>query len=109
MGMATSKTNEVTYDSFFLSPLIAPAATMAADTPQMETADANITPNSSSIFNNRDSHIEKNHTAATTTTACKMPGIPACIMSVNKMLVPRITNPVLIKNSDRAASFNQAG
>src|SRR5437764_1419548 len=82
---------------------------MAAETPQMETADAKITPNSSSTFNKRESHNEKNHTADTTTTACNMPGKPACMMSVNRILVPKITSPVLIKNSDRAASFSHSG
>src|SRR5687768_9462866 len=109
MGIATSNTSVVTYDNFFLSPLIAPLATMAAETPQIATAEASITPNSSSTFSLRASQSAKNQTTATTTTACKMPGSPALMISVNNTLVPRIISPVLIKNSDLAASLNQSG
>src|SRR5260221_3079080 len=82
---------------------------MAADTPQIETAEASITPNSSSTFNFLDNHNEKNQTTLTTNTACKIPGSPALIISVNNTLLPRMTSPVFIKNSERAASFNHAG
>src|SRR5574339_239615 len=109
MGTATKSTRVVTYESFFLSPLIAPHATIAADTPQMETAEAKITPNSSSTFNRRHIHMAKTHTAATTNTDCSIPGMPALTISVNKMVVPKMINPVLIKNSERAASFIQDG
>src|SRR5690349_18894252 len=88
---------------------MAPQATIAADTPQIDTADASMTANSSSTFNFLLSHMANIQTTATTTNACNMPGKPALTISVNKILVPNITNPVLIKNSDRAASFNQDG
>src|SRR6478736_3314977 len=88
---------------------MAPLATIAAETPQIETAEASITPNSSSTLSRRESQSEKNQTTATTTTAWRIPGNPACKMSVNNMLVPKITRPVFIKNSDRAAAASQPG
>ena len=94
----------------FSYPLsITPQATIAAETPQIETAEASITPNSSSSFSKRESFMEKNQTTITTITACKIPGRLACTISLNKMLEPKITRPVFIKNSERAASFNQLG
>ena len=88
---------------------MAPLATMAADTPQIDTADASITPNSSSTFNLRlAAKVQKTKQHLQPTAACKIPGNPALIISVNKILMPNMTNPVLIKNSERAASFNQA-
>jgi len=38
MGMAIISTREIMNESFFLSPLMAPAVAMAAETPHMETA-----------------------------------------------------------------------
>src|SRR5882757_9788320 len=96
MGMAINNTKVVTYDNFFLSPLMAPAATIAAETPQMDTAEARMIPNSSSTFSFLLSHSEKNQTAVTTITAWTIPGSPAFIRSEDNIVVPRITSPVLI-------------
>ena len=48
--MAMISTREMINESFFLSPLIAPAVAMAAETPHMETALASMVANSSSTF-----------------------------------------------------------
>lgn len=56
-------------ESFFLSPLMAPAVTIAADTPQMDTALASMVEYSSSIFILREIQKVKYQTDITTITA----------------------------------------
>src|SRR4051812_47296110 len=51
IGIAVISTSEITYESFFVSPLMAPAVAIAADTPQIETALDIMRLNSSSTFN----------------------------------------------------------
>ena len=42
IGTATTSTSDETYDSFFRSPWMAPHVAIAADTPQIDTADDSV-------------------------------------------------------------------
>jgi len=95
MGMATINTMEMIKESFFLSPLMAPAVAMAAETPQIDTPLASIVANSSSTFIFRAIQKVKYHTATTTMTAWISPKEPAERISPNKMVEPSKTRPVL--------------
>ena len=59
MGIAVTKTIEITYDNFLESPFIAPDVAIAAETPQIETALEIIIVSSSSTFNFRQSQKAK--------------------------------------------------
>src|SRR6186997_3272276 len=97
--MAVINTREITYDNFFVSPLIAPAVAMAADTPQIETALEIIMVKSSSTFNFLQSQYAKYHTLITTINAWINPKEPAFRISEKIILVPKRTNPIFTNNS----------
>ena len=96
-------------DSFFLSPLMAPAVAMAADTPQIETALASMVENSSSTFILRESQNEKYQTTVTTITACINPNDPAVSISLNSIVAPSSTSPILTYSSVCTPDFSQSG
>ena len=96
IGTAQISTSEATYDSFFLSPAIAPQVAIAADTPQMATDEDSIAAKSSSTLSFLASQKQKYHTTNTTMTACRMPRAPYCRTSSSSNDVPRMTSPVLI-------------
>src|SRR6478609_8643468 len=100
IGMATINTNEITYESFFESPLIAPAVAMAADTPHIDTALESMNVSSSSIFNFRQIQYERYQTEKTTTTAWINPSDPAFKMSEKITEVPKSTKPTFTYHSD---------
>src|SRR6478736_10087900 len=106
IGIAVMRTNEITYESFFVSPLIAPAVAIAADTPQIETALEIISDSSSSIFNFLQSQKAKYHTESTTANAWINPNDPALRMSAKMIDVPRITSPILTNSSVESAERN---
>src|SRR6476620_3929715 len=109
IGIAVISTNDITYDSFLLSPWIAPAVAMAADTPQIDTALEIISDISLSIFMRRQSQNAKYHTDRTTTTACIKPNDPALTISPNITAVPRITRPIFTNSSVDRVSLNHVG
>ena len=69
IGTATTRTIEITYDNFLLSPLMAPHVAIAADTPHIDTALESITAISLSSLNFFAIQKEKYHTEITTITA----------------------------------------
>ena len=95
IGIAIIRTSEIMNDNFFLSPLIAPAVAIAADTPQIETALESIVAYSSSTLSLRETQNVKYHTVTTTITACKRPNVPAVIISLNRIVAPSRTSPIL--------------
>ena len=77
MGMATTMTREMTYESFFWSPLMVPQVAMAADTPQILTELASMVDISSSTLKTlRATQKPKYHTQSTTIRACARPYAP---------------------------------
>ncbi len=92
-----------------MSPLIAPQAAIAADTPQIDTAVESMAANSSSTRSFRDSQKQEYQTTNTTSSACTMPSAPACNTSWNSRLAPRMTSPVLMKNSVCTAGLSHHG
>src|SRR6476620_11187576 len=92
IGIAVIKTIEITYESFFESPLMAPAVAIAADTPQIETALEIIKPISSSTFKRLQTQKAKYHTDRTTINACIKPKEPAFKISEKMTVVPNNTN-----------------
>src|SRR5688572_2528795 len=109
IGMAVINTREMTYDSFLVSPLIAPAVAIAADTPQIETALLIIMVSSSSIFSFLQIQKAKYHTLKTTTNAWINPNPPAFKMSEKITPVPNRTSPIFTNNSADNDSRIQAG
>src|SRR5688572_3001872 len=109
IGIAVINTSEMTYDNFFVSPLIAPAVAMAADTPQIETALLIIMVSSSSIFNLLQTQKAKYHTLKTTTNAWINPNPPAFKMSENITPVPNKTSPIFTNSSADNDSRIQVG
>ena len=96
IGIATTRTSDVTYDSLRRSPWMAPQVAMAADTPQIDTALASIVASSSSTRIRLASQNEKAHTLITTTSACRMPSMPAPTISSKRIVAPSTTRPVLM-------------
>ncbi len=96
MGTTTIRTSETMYDNFLSSPPATRAAVMQAETPQIETPDERIMADRSSTFARRESRNAKNHTTATTTHACKSPKMPDFMTSLNRMVAPRHTTPILM-------------
>src|SRR5512133_1865161 len=96
MGMATISTSEITVDSFLLSPLMAPQVAMAADTPQIETAEASMVDISESIFIFLAIQKAMYQTEITTSSAWISPKEPAFIMLVKSTEVPSSTSPILM-------------
>ena len=92
-----------------MSPWIAPQAAIAAETPQIDTAVDSIAANSSSTRSFRHSQKQAYQTTNTTSTACTMPSAPACSTSWNSRPEPRMTSPVLMKNSVCTAGLSQRG
>ena len=92
-----------------MSPLIAPQAAIAADTPQIDTAVESMAANSSSTRSLRASQKHEYQTTNTTSSACTMPSAPACSTSWNNRLAPRMTRPVLMKNSVCTAGLSHDG
>ncbi len=92
-----------------MSPLMAPQAAIAAETPQIDTAVESMAANSSSTRSFRDSQKQEYQTTNTTSTACTMPSAPACNTSWNRRLAPRMTSPVLMKNSVCTAGLSHDG
>ena len=109
MGIAVIKTIEITYDSFLESPFIAPEVAIAADTPQIETAEEIIIVNSASIFIFLHNQNAKYHTERTTTKDCIKPIEPAFRISENITVVPKSTNPIFTKKNVERAALNQSG
>ena len=64
---------------------------------------------SSSTRSLRASQKQTYQTTNTTSTACTMPSAPACSTSMNSRPAPRITRPVLMKNSVCTAGLSQPG
>ena len=91
--------HEMTYDNFFVSPLIAPAVAIAAETPQMDTALEIIMVSSSSILSFLQIQNAKYQTLTTTTSACSRPSPPALRMSEKITPVPNSTSPIFTNNS----------
>ena len=96
IGTATTSTSEMTNDSFRESPLIAPQVAMAAETPQIDTALASMTPISLSSFILEASQNVKYQTEKTTTTLWAIPKKPAFMISPNSTEVPSSTSPILM-------------
>src|SRR5690554_2604589 len=97
MGMATISTSDMTKESLFGSPLIAPLVAMAAYTPQMETELERSIDISLSILNIRvEIQKLKYQTEKTTMMACTIPKAPARMISLNRMELPKITKPAFI-------------
>ena len=94
--MAMISTSEITYESFLLSPLMTPQVAMAADTPQMDTADESIVPISGSIFILRQSQNAKYHTVKTTISDWASPYAPDSRTSLNRIVEPRQMIPIFI-------------
>ena len=92
-----------------MSPLIAPQAAIAADTPQIDTAVESIAANSSSTLSFLASQKHEYQTTNTTSTACVMPSAPACSTSEKISEAPRMTRPVLTKNSVCTAGLSHSG
>src|SRR5688572_12051533 len=95
IGIAVIRTSEITYESFLVSPLIAPAVAIAADTPQIDTELAIIIVSSLSIFSFLQIQYAKYQTDSTTKRAWSKPYDPAFRMSPNIIDVPRRTRPIL--------------
>src|SRR5690606_29056104 len=89
--------------------LMAPDVAMAADTPQMETAEESIIAISWSIFNFLQSQKAKYQTDNTTTNAWISPKPPAFTILLKITVVPNSTKPIFTYNSVESASLNQAG
>jgi len=79
-----------------LSPLMAPQVAMAAETPQMDTAEERMTANSLSTLSLPASQKQEYQTANTTPRAWRMPSRPACRISGSRMPAPMSTSPVLM-------------
>ena len=73
IGIAMIRTRDMTYDSFLLSPFMTPQVAMAADTPQMDTADESIVLISGSTFIFFPTQNAKYHTVNTTISDCARP------------------------------------
>ena len=82
---------------------------MQAETPQIETPLERIIAERSSTFMRRESRKAKNHTTATTRQACTSPKTPDFITSLKRIVAPRQTTPILMKNSPWMAGFIHAG
>src|SRR5687768_1195153 len=95
IGIAVISTNDIMYDNFLESPLMAPDVAIAADTPHIETALDSIIDNSSSTFNFLHTHQAKYHTDITTNHACIRPSVPAFRISPKSTLVPSGAKPSL--------------
>src|SRR5688572_16730910 len=109
IGIAVINTMEITYESFFESPLIAPEVAIAADTPQIDTALDIIMVSSSSTFNFLQTQYAKYQTDNTTTSAWISPSEPAFRISVNITPVPSSTNPIFTNNSVESVSRSHWG
>ena len=109
MGIAVINTRDITYESFFVSPFIAPAVAIAADTPQIETALDIIIDSSSSIFNFLHNQKAKYQTLSTTTNACIKPNEPARRISEKIIPVPKRTKPIFTYNSVANDDLNHSG
>ena len=75
---------------------MAPHVAIAADTPQIDTADDSIVASSSSTFSRLASQKQNVQTLMTTASACPMPRRPAWTSSENSTLAPRMTSPILM-------------
>ncbi len=75
---------------------MAPHAAIAAETPQIETAEASMTENSSSTRSRLDIRKQRYQTTRTTARAWTTPSRPARRISPKRTLVPRMTSPVLM-------------
>src|SRR5688500_9084764 len=107
--MAVINTNDIMYDNFFESPLMAPDVAIAADTPHIETALDSIIDISSSTFNFLHNHQAKYQTDRTTNNACISPSVPAFKISPKITLVPKSTSPIFTNNSVDNEECNQPG
>ena len=76
--------------------MIAPQVAMAAETPQIDTALASMTPISLSSFILEASQNVKYQTEKTTTTLWAIPKKPAFMISPNSTEVPSSTSPILM-------------
>ena len=96
IGMAIMSTSEITYESFLLSPLMTPQVAMAADTPQMDTAEESIVLISGSTFIFFPTQNAKYHTENTTIRDCASPNAPDSSTSLKRIVEPRQMMPILM-------------
>ena len=82
---------------------------MQAETPQIETPLERIIAERSSTPARRAVRKAKNQTIATTRHAWTRPKMPDFITSLKRIVAPRQTTPILMKNSPWMAGFIHAG
>ena len=80
-----------------------------AETPQIETPLERTIAERSSTPRRRETRKAKNQTTATTRQACSNPKMPDFITSLKRIVAPRHTTPILMKNSPWIAGFIHAG
>ena len=105
----TENNTAITMGSGDMSVFATPAAVMQAETPHTDTPDASVVELGSSTRSLRARRKPKNHTHDITTQPCMRANEPAATKSRNRIVAPRHTTPIFMKNSPCMAGLSHSG